>query len=126
MRYERKAHQLLSYNYEGRYLQSAWIEFEDESGLRWCQPDGLIFDLNAGRITIVEIKLSHTADAFYQLMYLYLPVIEAMFPRKLWKINLTELVRWYDKDTYFPYPTQLRKNIEDSEPGFIGIHIRDL
>lgn len=123
LRYERKAHDLLENRYGWRYLRSPWIRFYGEGKVRLCQPDGLLFDFARGRITILEIKLRHTPDTYYQVMDLYLPVVEVLFPRKLWDIRLCEVCGWYDVATKFPYPTQLRENPEDAEHGFIGIHI---
>ena len=72
-----------------------------------CQPDALHFDLKRGRLTIFEVKHAHTVDAWWQLKELYRPVVRAMFPQRLWKIRLVEIVRYYDADAYFPQPYSL-------------------
>jgi hypothetical protein len=123
IRYERKAQELLQHRYDGRYLPSPWIRFSTEGGFRLCQPDGLLFDVKRGRLTVLEIKLKHTSDTYYQLLQFYVPVLAFLFPRALWEIRCCEIVKWYDPGVAFPFPTQLRENPEDSELDHIGVHI---
>ena len=58
--YERKVQQLLLDNYPDTYVPSPWLCFQSEGSnkWRWCQPDGLLVDIDAGIITCVEVKYS--------------------------------------------------------------------
>lgn len=68
-----------------QYLPSVWIEFEDGRGkTRVCQPDGLLLDARRGRLTIVEIKTTHTHLAWWQVRALYQPVLRKIFPDDIW------------------------------------------
>jgi hypothetical protein len=86
----------------GAYLASPWLKFSGNQGDKWCQPDGLLFDLERGIITIVEIKLQHTTDAWWQLRKLYQPVLESMFPPQLWEFRVLEVVKWFDPLVRWP------------------------
>lgn len=106
LRYERKVQHVLEARSEW-YLPSPWILYVVGGRPHWCQPDGIHFDVSAGLITIVEIKLSHTPDAHRQLRGVYEPCIRRMFPRPAWGVRLVEVVRWFDPDVKFPEPTTM-------------------
>ena len=122
IRYERKVHEYLELLYGDRYVSSPWLRFFAEGKWRWCQPDGLLFDLQSGRITIVEVKYQHTSDAWWQVRHLYQPVLQAMFPEKLWSFDACEIVKWYDPDTRFPEKLVLAQEISMKHPAF-KVHI---
>jgi hypothetical protein len=58
-----------------------WIKFEAKGDVRWAQPDWLGFDLFAGKIFVVEVKLTRTPEAWWQLNRLYLPLLKELFPK---------------------------------------------
>lgn len=96
VRYERKVQTYLESVFGDRYVPSPWIAFDQNGRRRFCQPDGLIFDIPNGRITIVEIKLRHTYRAYQQLARVYFPLLSRMFPTDKWRFELVEVVKWYD------------------------------
>lgn len=100
IRYEKAVQAYLSDLYGLDYLPSPWIKFGP--GQRYCQPDGLLFQPEAGRITIVEVKYQHTPLAWWQLLQLYAPVVAKLFPKQLWKLDVCEVVKWYDAGAVFP------------------------
>ena len=125
MRYERKVHEHYEGLFGAAYAASPWFIFK-ELGVdrpRWCQPDGLFFDPWRGTLTVVECKLQHTADAWWQLRWLYLPVLSAAFPPNLWSFRLLEVVKWYDPAVKFPERVKLRADIRDAREGEFGVHI---
>ena len=115
-------HEYLELLYGDRYVSSPWLRFFAEGKWRWCQPDGLLFDPQSGRITIVEVKYQHTSDAWWQVRHLYQPVLQAMFPEKLWTFDACEIVKWYDPDTRFPEKLVLAQEISMKHPAF-KVHI---
>lgn len=124
IRYERKVQEHLSNCYGDLYHPSPWFYFETEGRRRWCQPDGLLLDPWAGRITICEVKYQHTSDAWWQLQRLYLPVISAAFPPGLWSVACLEIVKWYDPATVFPEPVALVARPDQCPPApRLGVHI---
>jgi hypothetical protein len=84
---------------ELQLLKGPWIEFEDASGRRWCQPDAIILG-NLFHAVIVEIKYKHTPSAWYQLWELYLPVLKCIFEE--YNFACLELVSWHDPLVKFP------------------------
>ena len=90
--------------------------------MRWCQPDGLLLDIQRGRCTIVECKLQHTIDAWWQLTDLYLPVVRAALgPTYIYSI--CEVCRWYDSRVSFPEEIRLSPDVFDVPPHRFGVHI---
>lgn len=107
--YEKKTHPYLAEMFPDVYIQNPWLNFESEESIRrrWCQPDGLIIDIERGIITCIEIKYSHTSDAWFQTKELYVPVLSCIFPQNLWTIQICEVVKWYDQAVSFPEAVEL-------------------
>lgn len=123
--YERKWHKYALELYAGCYVPSPWFYFK-EVGVdkpRWCQPDGLLFDIRNGRLTIVECKLQHTSDAWWQLRWLYLPVVSKAFEADIWEYGVVEVTKWYDPATCFPEKVKMRPAVEEVQPNEFGVHI---
>lgn len=60
-----------------------WFWFVDSRTVRhYCQPD-ILLHLADGRIAVGEIKIRWTADAWWQLRKLYLPVLGKVFPGRV-------------------------------------------
>lgn len=125
IRYEKKVHQYFQERFGDFYVPSPWLTFGEVgvSQQRWCQPDALLFDFEAGQITIIECKLQHTSDAWWQLKWLYHPVIAKAFPGDKWTYGLVEVTKWYDPATAFPEKVKLRACVEDVMPGEFACHI---
>lgn len=109
IRYERRALEALALKALGRedlaFLKSPWIEFWDQSGRRWCQPDGVMVREERGIGVIYEIKYQHTSDAWWQLRWLYEPVLSVLYPSI--RFGLVEICHWHDPATSFPEPYDL-------------------
>ena len=86
LRYEKKALDFLArelaLNAEPprELLRSPWISFTDRTGSRLCQPDALIDIPSENRTVVVEIKLRHMPEAWWQLRKLYEPVAREARP----------------------------------------------
>lgn len=102
LRYEKKVQDEFLRRYPDHYIPSPWFRFYDAYGQRWCQPDGLLLDIRAGLLTIVEVKHHHTGEAWWKLQKLYLPVVRQVFGPD-WKYTCLEVVRYYESDELFPY-----------------------
>lgn len=98
IRYERKVLKELSDRFGTSFRPAQWMRFEDETGERWCQPDGIL--LRPEGATIFEVKYTFISDAYYQLRQLYSPVVQRAFLPK--KINLIVVCRNFDPATPFP------------------------
>ena len=122
-RYERKAIRHFGEVFDYRFIPQPWIQYWDESGDHWCQPDGLLFNVREGTIAIVEFKLKHTSDAWWQLARRYLPVVSTIFPSGIWRTSCVEVVRWFDPNSDFPVRPVLRRSLNDLRPDKINVHI---
>lgn len=125
VRYERKAQKFLAEELGEGYCPSPWLRFRAEEAKRprYCQPDGVLFDIEGGKITLYEVKLQHTADAWWQLEHLYLPVISFLFPSRLWKMSVCEVVKWYDPAVAFPVQPRLLRDLRGARPENFSVHI---
>jgi hypothetical protein len=125
MKYEQKAHRYLNGRYGVEYIPSPWFTFREQADdrTRWCQPDGILLCPTRGVLTIIEVKYQHTSDAWWQVVRLYLPVLQALFPPKLWSYRMCELVKWYDPATAFPQAIRLTPDPSRLKDGDFGVHI---
>jgi len=124
VRYERQVHEylaLLALSRTFDYIESPWIEYEDENGKRWCQPDALMVSDNA--VAIVEVKYQHIADAWWQLVHLYRPVVSVLYPRHR-PICLLEIVHWFDPKTAWPEKFSLTDSpLRIPQANKVAVHI---
>jgi hypothetical protein len=125
IKYERRVHRHFMALYGDRYIPSPWIIYSLKGcgGLKWAQPDGLLIDVERGIITICEMKYQHCQEAYWQLVGKYLPLLERIFPKRLWRFTTVEVVKWYDCGVKFPATVTLRKRIELTRVGEFGVHI---
>jgi hypothetical protein len=107
------------------YVVGPWIEFytEESNERRYCQPDGVLIEIPRGRITIVEVKYSHTELAYWQLFDLYLPVLQFLFPPPLWTFAAIEVCSRFDVAVASPRKPVMRKEILDALPREFNVHI---
>lgn len=106
-------------------IRSPWIEFAsegDKSGtVRYCQPDCLLVDREACKVTAIEIKLQHCYEAYVQLRKLYEPVLRFMFPQ--YAFAAVELVQWHDAHVVFPEKYYYEEKLANAEKGRLALHI---
>lgn len=81
-----------------RTFQTRQLSFMDAHGWRVCRPDGVYLD--GDTIYLFEVKIRHTADAWWQLHRLYKPVLEQLAPGK--RIICIEVCRNFDPAVHFP------------------------
>ena len=125
VRYEQKGHEHYMQRFGTIYVPNPWFLFQEEEmdRPRWCQPDALLINADAGTIHILEFKLQHTSNAWWQLRQLYFPIIKFLFPPELWNIALCEIVKWYDPATAFPETVMMAAHPELVRPEKMGVHI---
>lgn len=70
---------------------------------------------------VVEIKLSHCSEAWYQLFDLYIPVVQAIFPG--WEMAGVQVCKWFDPSRPVPQAPTMRERIEDAIPNAFNVHI---
>lgn len=122
IKYEKAVHAYLANLYGEFYLASPWLKFYADGKWRWCQPDGLLFVPQEGRIVVVECKYQHTSDAWWQTRHLYLPVLQKLFPLSLWTYEVCEVVKWFDPAVVFPERLVLANEVDMPHAAF-KVHI---
>lgn len=125
LRYQEKVSSHLNDRFGEVFVSGPWFRYKavGVDKPRWCQPDGLLFIPELSRIILIEVKLQHTSDAWWQLRQLYLPVVAHAFPPSRWEYVLCEVVRWYDPIVAFPEKVRLRPDVLSAEPGEFACHI---
>lgn len=111
LRYERKVQEHLLEQYGECYLPGPWFIFSSGNGNRWCQPDGILIDIQAGQLWVIEIKNSITDRAWWWLNDLYVPVIRHAFEGK-WQIATCTIVKWFDPSVALPEKPVMCKEIK--------------
>lgn len=120
-KYERAAQEELLRRYGPEYIPEPWFRYGLEGRAKWCQMDGLLVDLKAGRLTIAEIKLQHTQKALAQMWNLYMPVLQKLLPG--WDIATCEVVKWFDCAVQTAVPVVLKSEVHAARPGEFAVHI---
>lgn len=118
LRYEQRVHDVLTAIYGIDYRPAPAILFEDRSGLRRAIPDGI---LRIGPVcVIVEIKLSHTERAWWQLNRLYAPLLSALVVPGT-PIRCVEICRSYDPEVQFPVAHKRITSLHSIPHGTTGV-----
>jgi hypothetical protein len=79
LRYERLVGERLRKKFPGEALLGQWFQFEDAHGRGYCQADIVV--PQAGRVVVLECKLTDTDDGREQLSWLYLPIVAHIWKR---------------------------------------------
>lgn len=132
LRYEAKVHKHLLDEFDG-YIPSPWFRYTTSDSPRrvnYAQPDGLIIDIEKGMITICEMKYSHCAEAYFQLLDKYLPIVRKFFnnsDRKSdgieWRFATVEIVYWFDCAVAFPTTPERRSRLQDVREHELAVHV---
>lgn len=97
---------------------SPWFAFTDDSDSRhYCQPD-LLF-ISGLSILVAEVKLRWTADAWWQLRKLYLPVLAKVFPKQT-LIPLC-ICKSFDPSVIVPEKINLHPDLYDCRPDCFNV-----
>jgi len=126
LRYEAKVHDHLLSEFDG-YIPSPWFRYttsDEPRRINYAQPDGLIVDVERGKITICEMKYSHCAEAYYQLLDKYLPIVRRFFNNsEIWEFATVEIVYWYDCAVAFPTTPARRSRLQDVRVNELAVHV---
>lgn len=120
LRYEEQAQKHLS-KLGWQYARSPRIFYVDDRGPSYIVPDGLI--VHDGIVwdhrfmVIVEVKIQHMPEAWWQLERLYRPILQAAAPKA--DIYCLEVCRSYDPSMPFPCLIEMVQDLKKwlSSPG---------
>lgn len=116
LRYERSACRYLKATFPNVLIGRA-IHFVDELGPRTCIPDAVIHCPQF--VIVVEIKLQHMPEAWWQLRRLYEPVLKVIYPGS--PIACVEMVRSFDASMPFPEKVDFFDDLHDVNPDKFGV-----
>jgi hypothetical protein len=103
IRYEEKWHMSANLLWGADYqtFSDRQFSFACDTGWRVCRPDGILF---MNRVAFVfEVKIRHTADAWWQLHHLYIPVLQRYDGR--FRYIPVEVSKNFDPQVMFPGTT---------------------
>lgn len=83
-----------------RLLPGPILDFVQGSKPQRAIPDALLWSTDWNSICVIEVKLRHSADAFYQIQNFYLPLVSRIFPS--FRICSLELCKFYDPSVKLP------------------------
>ena len=95
-----------------RFVSNPILEFIQGSRRQRAIPDALLFSADWKSILVVECKLRHTADAFYQMQGFYLPLVSRAFPS--FRVCTLELCKFYDPVVRLPRSVAFVSSLEEA------------
>lgn len=116
--YEEKIHDVLSAIYSTDYRATPSILFNDSWKLRRAIPDGLL--RIGSTLVVIEVKLSHTEKAWWQLRCLYGPLCAALVVPGT-PIQYVEICRSYDPAVQFPEPHDVITSLHKLPKDRVGV-----
>lgn len=122
--YEKRAQQYLEERFNGLYIRGPWIAYKlrHEKQVRFCQPDGIYFNFPQLYVGIIELKLKHTAEAYWQIKNLYEPLLRKIFSEHF-TFRAIEMCKWFDGTDYFPCEPIMVNDLELFPKNGFGVHI---
>jgi hypothetical protein len=123
VKYEQKVHARLEDLFGLEYNPSQWFAYGYRGETKYCQLDGLLFSEVRKLLILLEVKYSHTADAYWQVENLYLPVVRKWMQDSGYRIATVEVVKWYDPNVAFPRKPTLIDDILNAKPENFSVHI---
>lgn len=113
LRFEARVSAQLTERYPG-FLQQVPFHFVGDHAREKCILDGMLFwhpKMCNHEMLLIEMKKRHTADAWFQLRYLYYPVVKYCFPS--YNLRLLEICKEFEIGVSLPEPYALHRNVED-------------
>ena len=77
MGFEKAFGKALQGTLSGLIVVGQWIEFADENGQGWAQPD--IYVVQEDQVVLFECKLTYVEEAWPQMHALYVPLLMALY-----------------------------------------------
>lgn len=122
--YQSKASEKLLETFPSGVTFGQWFQYRLKGAPRdfYCQVDAILVDRSVMKVTAIEMKLKHCADAFYQLFELYLPILEHYYGEGFTFAGV-EMVSAFDRSLPMPQTPKLLKNISEAQPKDFSVHI---
>jgi hypothetical protein len=115
--FETKVHDVLAAIYGVDYRPHPAILYEDRGRLRRAIPDGVLRLGNTAMV--VEVKLTHTDRAWWQLRRLYIPLLRHLTKPGVLVVGV-EICRSFDPDLKWPEPFEILTSLHKLK-GNLGV-----
>lgn len=124
IKYEAKVHERLGEEWGLQYIPNQWWKYGlEDNRAHYCQTDGLLFLPDRKLCVLVEVKLKHTAEAYWQTENLYVPLLAGYFRNTDIKIAVVEVCKWFDPITPFPVKPTLCEELTAVHVNRFNVHI---
>lgn len=124
MAYERKIHWWMERRFGVEYIPQQWFAYHWRGQIRFAQPDGLLILPKRRVLLIVEVKYTHTPDAYWQIEHTYVPLMRCFLGQgNPWQIATVEVVKWFDPATRFPVKPTLCADLTQTGCKDFNVHI---
>lgn len=134
LRFEAKVLKEFSALYGSRFISQFPFFFQEEMTRDFRRgqrgkiiTDGLLFSSDWKKVCVVEVKLRHTADAYFQTTKFYKPIIEKAFGG-CFEVSTLEVVQQYDPRVRLPAQRAVvlsPDEVWDLRPCFHPVLLRD-
>lgn len=121
--YERLVHSKLQDQHGLNYIAGQWWRYSTGGRVRFCQTDGILLVPEKRMLVLIEVKYSHTVDAFWQLENLYVPILKKFLQQSNYVLATVEVVKWFDPAVRYPRQPRLLEHILLARPGVFSVHI---
>ena len=92
LRLEKRVAKEIRHAVPGEVFCGQWIEYLDENGLGYAQPD--IFILQEDQILLLEVKLTQTENGWAQMEDLYEPLLHHIYGLPVHQCLVCQNLRW--------------------------------
>lgn len=92
-----------------------WIEFYDQNGKGWCEPELFIL---GGELILMEVKLTGGPHGKAQMEHLYKPLLENIFERS---VRCLLICKYKTEETPGPFVDSVEEFIKGGE-SFATLH----
>ena len=114
IRFEKKVLGFLTSTFGIRFSPGLPFAFQELCGKHGrAVPDGLLFSPDWRSVTVIEVKLRHTGDAWFQLNKFYLPIVRRAFPAL--QVSGLEICALYDPVQRLPQPVSFVRCASEAE-----------
>jgi len=111
LRYEAAVTARLEGELEGQFISQLPFEFRTELTISTAIPDGIILSVEKPEVIVVEIKVSHSADALAQLEF-YRGIVAAAF--RLRRVRMLAIVQMCEPWTRLPRKFDVVNELSDA------------
>ena len=121
LRFESRVLAAFAARYGCRFVPQLSLSFQTNSKVGRAILDGLLLSQCGRKLCIVEVKLSHCVDVFYQVQKFYLPILEDATRGAFERIVFLEVCRNFDPWVKCPLEPRIISSPDDAFEASEGV-----